>query len=423
MSVVDLAGLLARFRRVRQRTEALAALLSPEDQQPQSMPDASPTKWHRAHTTWFFEQFLLGPHGMAPWRYGYAYLFNSYYDGVGARHPRPERGLLTRPSHDEVSAWRAHVDDAVGALLARLEGDALASAAPIVSLGLAHEEQHQELIVTDALHLLSRSPLAPALQAPRPRAAAGPAPTAEWSSHGDGVFVIGRNLDDDDLVFDNEGPAHRVFVEPFELRAALITVREVKAFIDNAGYRTPSLWLAAGFDHVRATGATAPLYWRRRDESGRVVAFTVHGERALDDDDPATHLSYFEADAVARFLGARLPTEQEWEVAHRGVAPAADAQNDVVADLAARGHGAFGVCWQWTQSAYAAYPGFKPAAGVVGEYNGKFMIGQQVLRGASSYTPPGHARLAYRNFWPATTSFQGTGAQIARDVTAKAGRS
>jgi ergothioneine biosynthesis protein EgtB len=326
---------------------------------------------------------------------------------------------LTRPNHVEIGAWRAHVDDAVADLLQRADEPTLAALAPLVALGVAHEEQHQELIITDALHLLSRSPLAPALQAPTTTSMTPAAIAASWSAHGDGVFVIGRDLPRNDLVFDNEGPAHRAFVEPFAVRASLVTVGEVRAFVDEGGYRAPALWLAAGFDHVRERGLVAPAMWRSRERGAAVTAFTVHGDRALHDDEPATHLSYYEADAIARFLGARLPTEHEWEVAFGRAVVSGGFDVDeagTVSDLAPRGHAPFGVCWQWTQSSYAAYPGFRPANGVVGEYNGKFMVGQQVLRGSSSYTPAGHARAAYRNFWPAPTTFQGTGVRLVRDA-------
>ena len=427
-------SLVDAYRRVRRRTEALSSLLSPEDQQVQSMPDASPTKWHRAHTTWFFEQFLLGPRGIAPWRDDYSFLFNSYYDGVGARVPRPWRGLLTRPDHETVARWRAHVDEAVGLLLDGADDHALAALAPVVGLGLAHEEQHQELIITDALHLLSHNPLKPALQPSSSSilssSSSSSSSSSAWLEHGGGLCRIGRDLHNDDLEFDNEGPAHQVFLRPFELGSRLVTVGALRAFIDSGGYRQPGLWLAAGFDELRQSGRQAPLYVRRRDDDGALLAFTVAGERVLHDDEPVTHLSYYEADALARFLEARLPTEAEWEVvvaaAVEGGAGLVDVGFDLVVDdvgrdtvsgllpRASAGHDFFGVCWQWTQSSYQGYPGFRPAAGVVGEYNGKFMVGQQVLRGSSSYTPRGHSRPSYRNFWSPATSFQNAGLRLAR---------
>jgi ergothioneine biosynthesis protein EgtB len=386
------------------------------------MPDASPTKWHRAHTTWFFEQFLLGPRGIPPWDARFSFLFNSYYDGVGARVPRAQRGLMTRPEGVMVEQWRRHVDAAVTRLIEGADDEALSSMAPILRLGLAHEEQHQELIVTDALHLLSHHPSLPALQAalsasPDSSSSSSSSRRA-WVEHAGGLCTVGRDLAVDDLVFDNEGPAHQVFLRPFALGKDLVTVAALRAFIDEDGYRNPALWLAAGFEHVQHTGRKAPLYVRRRDDDGALLAFTVHGERVLHDDEPVTHVSYYEADALARFLGARLPTEAEWEVVAREAAQEAGAAADGgVSHLLPRSTTTgdfFGTTWQWTQSSYQGYPGFQPAAGVVGEYNGKFMVNQQVLRGSSSYTPRGHSRPAYRNFWPAATSFQNTGLRLAR---------
>ncbi len=413
-------ALLARYRDVRARTERLAAPLSPEDQCLQSMPSASPTKWHRAHTTWFFEEFVLAPRGVARVDARYAYLFNSYYEAVGPRHARPARGMLSRPSCDEVAAYRRAVDGRMETLLASLDEPALDALEGLVTLGLAHEEQHQELLLTDIHHALAQHPFAPAYCA-APDASTEAAPEVAWMEHPGGLVEVGHA--GGGFAFDNEGPRHRVWLEPFALASRMVTVGEVTAFVREGGYRTPSLWLSEGWDHVRAQGLTAPLYATVEGDAMR--AFTLHGERALHPDAPATNLSYFEADAVARFLGARLPTECEWEAA-----TATDAREGhqldvgdggVTSSLAPTpgGHGPYGAAWQWTASSYEPYPGYAPAAGAVGEYNGKFMVNQRVLRGASMYTPRGHARRTYRNFWHADTRFQRTGARLARalDVT------
>ena len=423
--LMDRDALLRRFASVRAATEALAAPLSAEDQQLQSMDDASPTKWHRAHTTWFFEEFLLGPAGVAPCRPEYRYLFNSYYEAVGPRHPRPRRGLLSRPSCDEVAAYRRAVDGRMRELLGALDDDALTRVALLVELGLAHEEQHQELLLTDILHALAQSPLRPAYRASAPPTAGARVPSTpaplRFVRHDGGLCEIG---DDGDLrfTFDNEGPRHRVWVEPFELASRPVSVGEVRAFIDAGGYETPALWLAEGFDWVRREGVHAPLYTER--DGATLRGFTLDGDAALDPDAPASHLSYYEADAIARFLGGRLPTEAEWEVVAARVPVAGNdrasgALRPVAAGVASVTEGVgqlFGDVWEWTSSAYAPYPGFTAAAGAVGEYNGKFMVSQLVLRGGSCLTPPGHVRPTYRNFWPPHTRFQMTGARVARSV-------
>ena len=412
--------LAARYRSVRAATEELAAPLSAEDQLLQSMPDCSPTKWHRAHTTWFFEEFVLTPHAPGWTRVdpAYAFLFNSYYDAVGARHPRPRRGMLSRPALAEVAGYRERVDEAMLLLLARAPEDRLEALRPVVELGLAHEEQHQELILTDLLHAFSQNPTLPAYRSPRPRGpAAGAAPLRFVPFEG-GLVEIG-SAEETGFSFDNEGPRHRAFVAPFALGSRLVTCGELRAFIDAGGYRTPSLWLSAGFDLVRAEGLEAPLY--ARVEGGALLLFGLEGEREADDAEPARHLSYYEADAVARFLGARLPTEQEWEVAAvRAVLEGNFRESGALAPLpasTAAGEPAqlFGDCWEWTASAYSPYPGYHPAAGALGEYNGKFMVGQMVLRGGSCFTPRGHVRPGYRNFFLPGTCFQMSGARLARD--------
>ena len=392
----------ARYTAVRNRSRAIAAPLSAEDCAAQPMPDASPTKWHLAHTTWFFETFVLEPHepGFAPCHPAFRVLFNSYYNGVGAKHPRPQRGLLTRPSLDDVLAYRADVD----ARMARLLPTVLHSGAvcTLIELGLQHEQQHQELMLTDILHLLSCNPLWPAYSA-APASMAAPAraaaPALEWLRHEGGVAEIGHA--GGGFAFDNEGPRHRVYLQPYTLASRLVTQAEVAAFVADGGYANPALWLAEGWDWRTANALAHPLYWQQCDGAWRT--FTLAGLQPLDGHAPAVHLSYYEADAFARWAGARLPTEAEWEHA-------------AALDTSRQLHKLYGAAWQWTQSSYAPYPGFRVADGAVGEYNGKFMVNQYVLRGSSSATPPGHERLTYRNFFPATARWQFAGLRLARDV-------
>jgi ergothioneine biosynthesis protein EgtB len=385
-----------RYGQVRQRSLMLAEPLSIEDCGAQSMPDASPVKWHLAHTTWFFETFVLErfEDGFAPFHPAFRVLFNSYYNGIGERHPRARRGLLTRPSLGEVRAYRANVDARLARLVAARPGDA--ELAALVTLGLQHEQQHQELILTDVLHLLAQSALLPAyLDTPAPAMAAPRA--LEWIDFDGGLAEIGH--DGDGFCFDNELPRHRQFVAPFRLAKRLVTNGEYLAFIEAGGYRDAALWLSEGWDRVCAEHLAHPLYWRR-DDAGQWHEFTLHGEQALDRARPATHLSLFEAAACAHWMGARLPTEAEWELA-------AQASDPALAQL-------FGACWQWTSSSYSPYPGYACASGALGEYNGKFMLNQYVLRGSSCATPPGHARASYRNFFPAAARWQFTGLRLAK---------
>lgn len=396
------AELLARYTAVRQHSLALAAPLSAEDCGAQSMPDASPVKWHLAHTTWFFETFVLEPNepGFAPFHPAFRVLFNSYYNGVGAKHPRPQRGLLTRPALAEVLAYRADVDARMQRLLPAVVRDAALCA--LVELGLQHEQQHQELLLTDVKHLLSCNPLHPAYDsdAPAPVQASG---ALEWLPLEGGLAEIGHEVEG--FAFDNESPRHRVYLHPCALASRLVTNAEFAAFVEGGGYGDPACWLAEGWDWRVAQGITQPLYWQRAESGWH--AFTLAGMQPLDPAQPAVHLSYYEADAYARWVGARLPTEAEWEHAARLCA----------APLSAGGFAqCFGAAWQWTQSSYAPYPGFRPAAGAVGEYNGKFMVNQYVLRGGSCATPAGHERLTYRNFFPATARWQFTGLRLARDL-------
>ncbi len=380
----------AAFRAVRAETERRAAPLRPEDQMVQSMPDASPTKWHRAHTTWFLEQFLLLPRlaGYRVFDQRFAYLFNSYYVAAGPRHARPSRGLITRPDCDEVAAFRAHVDEAVERLIAGASDAELAEVVRILEIGLNHEQQHQELLLTDILHAFAQSPVAPAYRADWQAPPAPPAAGAFADLPG-GIHTIGFH--DQGYCFDNEGPAHQVLLQGARIARGLVTNAQWLEFMADGGYATPSLWLSDGWGTLEAEGWEAPGYWR--DVDGVWFALTLGGLKPVDPDAPVAHVSYYEADAFARWVGKHLPTEAEWEVA---------ARLNLIDD-------AFGQVWQWTRSAYLPYPGYRAADGALGEYNGKFMINQMVLRGSSHATPSGHARASYRNFFypPARWQFSG----------------
>jgi len=383
----------ARYAAIRSRTEWLVAALTAEDQCVQSMPEASPAKWHRAHTTWFFEQFVL--RSFAPeyrvFDPAFGFLFNSYYEAVGARHPRPLRGLLTRPPAEHVAAYRAHVDAAMARLIPALTADAEA----LVELGLQHEQQHQELILTDMLHAFAQNCLAPAvLPAWRePVGAAGPMRFVDFPG---GIMRMGwRGVG---FCFDNETPAHDVLLPDYALASRLVRNSEWLDFIRDGGYRTSTLWMSDGWAQVQAQGWSAPLYWQEYD--GARYQMGLGGLAPLDPHAPVRHIGWYEADAFARWAGARLPTEMEWE--------AACSHADV--------HETTGHVWQWTSSAYAPYPRYRPAAGAVGEYNGKFMVNQMVLRGGSLATPPGHARPSYRNFFHPDKRWQFSGLRLARDA-------
>ena len=399
----------ARYATIRQASVDLAAPLSAEDCAIQSMADASPVKWHLAHTTWFFETFLLaGVPGYTAFHPRFGYLFNSYYNAIGERHPRPERGMLSRPSLDEVLAYRRHVDEA----MARAKCDAV-----LLELGLQHEQQHQELILTDVKHMLSRNPLKPVYRKPWPLTPVK-AREPRWIALEAGLYEIGHA--GEGFAFDNETPRHRVWLDAFEIASHPVTNGDFMAFIEDGGYRRPELWLSAGWDAVRAQGWQAPMYWESR--GGGWHAFTLHGEAPVDPHAPVCHVTFYEADAFARWAGARLPTEAEWEVAASGAPLEGNfVESGALHPLALREAPAenalaqlFGDVWEWTRSDYAPYPGYRPAEGAVGEYNGKFMSGQYVLRGGSCATPASHVRATYRNFFPPEARWQFSGVRLAR---------
>ncbi len=421
----SVATLGARYSDVRDTTEALAAPLSPEDQTVQSMPDVSPTKWHRAHTSWFFETFLLEPSlpGYVPFNPDYAYLFNSYYESLGARHPRPSRGLLSRPTASEVGQYRASVDRAMLELISGISDGSDIALCDLVELGLNHEQQHQELLLMDIKHVLSQNLPQPAYAAaaasrgPDPlvssASAPGPWTPASRIEHDGGLCEIGFR--GNGFVFDNELPRHAVHLEPFALDARPVTCGEWIQFIEDGAYSRPELWLSDGWATSQTQQWDAPLYWYQQD--GVWWYYTLGGPRVVRHAEPVCHVSYYEADAFARWAGARLPTEAEWETVAASSEPAGNFLDSTILHPkpVTDSSSMYGDVWQWTSSAYAPYPGFRPASGAVGEYNGKFMVNQYVLRGGSCVTPEEHVRPTYRNFFPPSARWVFSGLRLAHD--------
>jgi ergothioneine biosynthesis protein EgtB len=390
--------LVEAYLAVRNETEHRASPLTPEDQLIQSMPDASPAKWHRAHTTWFFEQFLLGEYcdGYRPFHPDYAFLFNSYYVSAGPRHARHARGHLTRPGAEEITAYRQHVDAAMVKFIHAAKADTLAAIAPRMEIGLNHEQQHQELMLTDILHAFAQNPIPPAYD-PAWQFPASTRSGEQWVTLNEGIHSIGHA--GETFHFDNEKPAHRALIGPVRLARNLVTNAEWLAFMRDGGYATPTLWLMDGFAAASNEQWRAPGHWREIDGEWQVM--TLAGLKPVDAAAPVCHVSYYEADAFARWSGKHLPTEMEWEAAAR-----AGYLNE-----------AFGLVWQWTRSAYAAYPGYRAVEGALGEYNGKFMVNQLVLRGSSLATPDGHSRVSYRNFFYPQHRWQFTGLRLADYAT------
>jgi ergothioneine biosynthesis protein EgtB len=420
----DRESALATYREVRRESERLAAPLTSEDQSIQSMPDVSPTKWHLAHTTWFFETFILDrfdPDYQA-FDPAFAFLFNSYYEAAGPRHPRPERGLLSRPTVATVAAYRAHVDAAMAHFVERAGAAAWREAAPLVDLGRHHEQQHQELILMDIKHVFSINPLLPAYQKSAPQSHRATTVAPGWEEFAAGLVEIGHK--GPGFAFDNEGPRHKVWLDPFALSAHPVSCAEYLEFIEDGGYRRPEFWLSDGWATVLREGWTAPHYWAR-DGNGWAI-FTLSGRRVLDAAEPVCHVSFYEADAFARWAGKRLPTEAEWEVMAEGLPvtgnfadlgrlhPCPDEDATAASRLPLRQM--FGDVWEWTASPYIAYPRFRPAAGAMGEYNGKFMSNQMVLKGGAAVTPKGHVRASYRNFFPPSARWAFTGLRLAEDL-------
>lgn len=418
------AGLRNRLMDCRKLSLRLTEPLSEEDQVVQSMADASPTKWHLAHVTWFFEELLLKPFASDYRLFNerFSYCFNSYYETVGPRHPRPQRGLLTRPSLAEVHDYRSHVDEALDRLFDQSGGDLPDEALDIIEIGINHEQQHQELLLMDILSVFDAQPLRPAYLPERQSSGKGGA-AFQWVSFDGGIFDVGHN--GEGFAYDNEGPVHQQLLRPYKLANRLVTNAEWLSFMEDGGYRNAGLWLSDGWGRVQAKGLEAPLYWER-DGDGSWRQMTLRGGLTpIDPAAPVSHVSYFEADAYARWAGARLPTEFEWEVASRSVTEGGNflgSRNFIPVRAEAEGQQRaqlvqmFGDLWEWTQSPYSPYPGYKPPAGTIGEYNGKFMCNQFVLRGGACVTPDGHIRKTYRNFFYPHQRWQFGGLRLAADA-------
>jgi ergothioneine biosynthesis protein EgtB len=434
----DPRGLARRFEAVRRASEWIVEPLETEDFVVQSMADVSPAKWHLAHTTWFFETFVLAEFAREyrPFHPSFRALFNSYYNAIGAQFSRPDRGIVTRPTTREVFAYRAHVDVHVARLLSSLDDDTWRRVAPLIEIGLNHEQQHQELMLTDIKHVFACNPLTPVYRPSRGEESAE-APPVRWVAHAGGLCEVGH--DGEGFAFDNEGPRHRVYLEPFEIASRLVTNAEYRAFLEEGGYERPEFWLSDGWNARRAEGWVAPLYWRRH-EDGTWTQTTLGGEETIRAADPVCHVSFYEADAYARWAGARLPREEEWEVVAASAPvegnllegerfhPAAGAAalpaesgtpNTSASPNASGAQQLFGDVWEWTCSPYVSYPGYRPPEGALGEYNAKFMCNQMVLRGGSCATPQSHVRATYRNFFPPPARWQFTGLRLARDVTGR----
>ena len=426
-AILKPVDLFDTYRVVRQYSEQLAAPLTPEDQTLQSMPDASPVKWHLAHTSWFFETFILSEflQGYQPYHPAYKILFNSYYNQVGEQYTRSKRGLISRPDAAEIQLYRAHVDSTIGTLLDTAEGDALKRISALVELGLHHEQQHQELLLTDIKHAFSENPLAPVYLDDEHQDSSAAAPEYTWHRFAAGLYAVGHS--GAGFCFDNERPSHQVAVTDYAIASRPVTNREYLEFVSSGAYQDASYWLSEGWSWVQENHIETPMYWRSAQHSSTTwQVFTLQGLKHLALDEPVTHISYFEADAFARWAGYRLPTEHEWEIA--ASTQAQNGQHDV-GRLGLQPHdahqqchpsiardGFFGDVWNWTSSAYSGYPGFRIAEGAVGEYNGKFMCNQYVLRGGSCVTPVGHIRATYRNFFPAHTRWQFSGLRLAKDA-------